>query len=341
LDRKIGWGILGCAGIAEKAFIPAVLGSRNGLLAAIAARDEARARDWAARFDILTVPRTYRDLIEDPTVQAVYNPLPNNLHAEWSIRALRAGKHVLCEKPLAMSAAEARAMMAAAEANGVLLMEGFMYKFHPQIGKALDLLGQGRIGEVRTVHSSFTFRFERDAGNYRWSPALGGGALYDVGCYTLSAARLVCGAEPLAAVASARLDPATGIDMTTAALLEFPGGRFALCDSSFESDFQSRLHVVGTEGTLHLDRAFSAKGFDVAIALSRGDQREAVRVRKTDMYRLMAEHFGDAVLGREPLRFPATDALGNMLTIDACFESIRTGRRVVLGDNTLQGGSEP
>jgi xylose dehydrogenase (NAD/NADP) len=233
-----------------------------------------------------------------------------------------------------MNAAEARAMMAAAEANGVLLMEGFMYKFHPQIAKALDLLGQGRIGEVRTVHSSFTFRFERDGGNYRWSPALGGGALYDVGCYTLSAARLVCGAEPLVAVASARLDPVTGIDMTTAALLEFPGGRFALCDSSFESDFESRLHVVGTEGTLHLDRAFSAKGFDVAIALSRGDQREAVRVRKTDMYRLMAEHFGDAVLGREPLRFPATDALGNMLTIDACFESIRTGRRVVLGDNT-------
>jgi predicted dehydrogenase len=341
LDRKIGWGILGCAGIAEKAFIPAVLGSRNGRLAAIAARDEARARDWAARFDIRTAPRTYQDLIEDPTVQAVYNPLPNNLHAEWSIRAMQTGKHVLCEKPLAMNAAEARAMMAAAEANGVLLMEGFMYKFHPQIGKALDLIRQGRIGQVRSVHASFTFRFEGDGENYRWSPALGGGALYDVGCYTLSAARLVCGAEPLSAVAAARLDPATGIDVTTAALLEFPGGRFALCDSSFESDYQSRLLVVGTEGTVHLDRAFSAKGFDVAIAIARGDLREAVRVRKTDMYRLMAEQFGDAVLGREPLRFPATDALGNMLTIDACFESIRTGRRVVLGDNIPQGGSEP
>ncbi len=341
MDRKIGWGILGCAGIAEKAFIPAVLGSRNGFLAAIAARDQARARDWAARFDIRTAPRTYQDLVEDPTVEAVYNPLPNDLHAEWSIRALRAGKHVLCEKPLAMSAAEAQAMTAAAEANGVLLMEGFMYKFHPQVGKALDLIGQGRIGEVRSVHSSFTFRFERDGVNYRWSPAMGGGALYDVGCYTLSAARLVCGAEPLAVSAAARLDPATGIDMTTAALLEFPGGRFALCDSSFESDFQSRLLVVGTEGTLQLDRAFSAKNFDVAIAIARSDLREAVRVRKTDMFRLMAEHFGDAVMGREPLRFPATDALGNMRTIDACFESLRTGRRVVLDDNTPQGGGLP
>ncbi len=340
MDRKIGWGILGCAGIAEKAFIPAVLGSRNGRLAAIAARDEARARDWAVRYDVHTALRTYQDLVEDPGVEAVYVPLPNDLHAEWSIRAMRAGKHVLCEKPLALNAGEVRSMMAAAEAHGVLLMEGFMYKFHPQIEKTLALIGQGKIGETRSVHASFTFTFARDGSNYRWSQAQGGGALYDVGCYTLSVARLVCGAEPLAVLAAARLDPATGVDMTTAALLEFPGGCFALCDSSFESHFQSRLLVAGTEGTLHLDRAFSAKGFDVAIAIARGDLREAVRVRRTDMFRLMAEHFADAVLGREPLRFPASDALGNARAIDACFESIRTGRRVVIADTVPQGGTE-
>ena len=328
MDAKIGWGILGCAGIAEKAFIPAVLGSRNGFLAAIAARDESRARAWAVRFDIHSALRTYQDLVEDPTVTAVYIPLPNHLHAEWAVRALRAGKHVLCEKPLAMNAVEAQAMIAAAQASGVLLMEGFMYKFHPQIEKTLEIVRGGKIGEVRSVHSSFTFQFARDRDNYRWSPEMGGGALYDVGCYTLSAARLVFGAEPLSVSAVARIDPATGVDMTTAALLEFPGGRFAHCDASFESHFQSRLHIVGTDGTLSLDRAFSAKDFDVALAIVHGDLRDAVRVHKADMFRLMAEHFADAVLGRAPLRYPASDALGNMRAIDACLASIRSGRTV-------------
>ena len=160
-------------------------------------------------------------------------------------------------------------------------MEGFMYKFHPQIEKTLELVRQGTIGEVRSVHSSFTFQFARDGSNYRWFPAMGGGALYDVGCYTLSLARLVFGAEPSSASAAARVDPATGVDMTTAALLEFPGGRFAQCDSSFESHFQSRLLAVGTEGTLRLDRAFSAKDFDVAIEIVRGRGRPGPVGRRT------------------------------------------------------------
>lgn len=327
-DRKVKWGILGCAGIAEKAFIPAVRESQNGVLAGIAARDEGRARAWADRFGFLKSHRTYQELVEDPAIDAIYNPLPNDLHAEWSIRAMRAGKHVLCEKPMALNAPEVRGMIAAAEAAGVLLMEGFMYKFHPQVEKTLALIRQGRIGEVRAVHSSFTFQFERDGANYRWFPGMGGGALYDVGCYTVSAARLVFGAEPVSAFARARIDPGTGVDMTTAAVLEFPGGRFAPCDSSFESHFQSRLLVVGSEGTLGLDRAFSAKDFEVALELVRGDKRESISVPRANMFTLMVEHFGDAVLGRTTLRYPAEDALGNMRVIDACFESIRTGRVV-------------
>ena len=153
---------------------------------------------------------------------------------------------------------------------------------------------------MRSVHSSFTFRFERDGANYRWFPAMGGGALYDVGCYTISIARLVLGAEPVSVFAAARVDPATGIDMTTSALLEFPGGRFAHCEASFESHFQSRLLVVGSEGTLRLDRAFSAKDFDATVEIVRGDAKEAVRIPKADMFLLMIEHFGDAVLGRAP-----------------------------------------
>jgi predicted dehydrogenase len=328
MDRKINWGILGCAGIAEKAFIPAVRGSRNGVLAGIASRDEFKAKAWADRFGFLKHHRTYQELIEDPAVDAIYNPLPNDLHAECSIRAMRAGKHVLCEKPMALNAPEVRAMIGAAESGGVLLMEGFMYKFHPQVEKTLALIREGRIGEVRAVHSSFTFQFERAGDDYRWSPAMGGGALYDVGCYALSAARLVFGAEPVSVTALARIDPATGVDMTTAAVLEFPGGRFAHCDSSFESHFQSRLLVVGTEGTLALDRAFSAKNFDTAIEVVRGDSKETVRIPRANMFTLMVEHFGDAVLGKTPLLYPPQDALHNTRAIDACFESIRTGRAV-------------
>ena len=338
MDRKVNWGILGCAGIAEKAFIPAVRESRNGVLAGIAARDENRARDWAGRFGFLKSHRTYQELVEDPGIDAVYNPLPNDLHAEWSIRAMRAGKHVLCEKPMAMNAGEVREMIGAAEAGGVLLMEGFMYKFHPQMEKTLALIREGKIGEVRAIHSSFTFQFERDGANYRWFSAMGGGALYDVGCYTTSVARLVFGAEPVSVFATARIDPATGVDMTTAAVLEFPGGRFAHCDSSFEAHFQSRLLAVGTEGTLALDRAFSAKDFETAIEVIQGDAKEAVRIPQANMFTLMVEHFGDALLGRAPLLYPPEDAFGNMRAIDACFESIRTGRAVEIPDTIHQGG---
>lgn len=328
--RKVRWGILGCAGIAEKAFLPAVLQSRNGVLAAIASRDEPRAADWARRFGFARSYGSYQDLVDDPAVDAVYNPLPNDLHAGWSIRALRAGKHVLCEKPMALDADEVEAMIRAAAANRVRLMEGFMYRFHPQIGKTLELVRGGAIGDVRTVHSSFTFRFTRDGANYRWSPAQGGGALYDVGCYTVSIARLVLGTEPLAVSAAARIDPATGVDMTAAVLLEFPGGRFALCDASFESSFQSRLLAVGSEGSLRLERAFSAKEFDSSVEIVRGDAAESFAVPKANMFTLMVEHFGDAVLGGTPLRHPASDAWHNMRVIDACFESIRTGARVLV-----------
>lgn len=329
-DGKIRWGILGCAGIAEKAFIPAVRASRNGALAAIASRDGSRAADWARRFGFARAHASYEALLDDPAVDAVYNPLPNDLHAPWSIRALRAGKHVLCEKPMALNADEVRAMIEAAEAGGLRLMEGFMYKFHPQIAVALDLARGGALGGLRTVHASFTFRFARDGANYRWSPAQGGGALYDVGCYTVSIARLFFGAEPVAVSAAARVDPVTGVDMTTAALLEFPGGRFASCDASFEAQFQSRLLAVGADGLLRLDRAFSAKDFDVAVEVLRGDAAESRVVPKAGMFVNMVEHFGDAVLGLAPLAVPASDAWHNMRVLDACSESVRTGARVVL-----------
>jgi xylose dehydrogenase (NAD/NADP) len=330
LDRKIRWGILGCAGIAERSFIPAVQGSGNGRLYGIAARDAGRAAEWAREHGFEKSYRDYQALLDDPAVDAVYIPLPNHLHAEWSVRAARAGKHVLCEKPMAMNGAEVRGMAAAAGASGVLLMEAFMYKFHPQIEKTAALISEGEIGAVRSVHSSFTFFYEPDGRNYRWSPDMGGGALYDVGCYTTSAARLVFGAEPLSVFARAVFHPKCGVDVSTHVLLEFPGGRFAHCDCAFDAHFQSRLLAVGERGTLTLDRAFSAKHHEVEVRVVRGDAVERVHVPSANMFTLMVEHFGTSVIEKKPLRFPVRDAEMNMRTIDACFESIRTGLPVAL-----------
>jgi predicted dehydrogenase len=330
MTKKVNWGILGCAGIAERALIPAIAGSTNGRLYGIASRDPHRAADWAKRFGFERAYGGYAELIADPAVDAVYNPLPNHLHAPWSLRAVRAGKHVLCEKPMAMNAGEVREMAAAASASGVLLMEAFMYKFHPQIEKTLELIARGEVGGVRTVHSSFTFLFKSGRQDYRWFPEMGGGSLYDVGCYTTSVARLVFGEEPVSVFARARFDADSGVDIAAHALLEFPGGRFAHCDSAFDTQFQSRLLVAGDRGSIGLDRAFSAKQHDAEMRVVRGDEAETIRIPAANMFARMVEHFGEGVLEGTPLRYPAADAERNMRVIDACFESIKLGRPIDL-----------
>jgi xylose dehydrogenase (NAD/NADP) len=322
---KINWGILGCAGIAEKAFIPAIQESGNGILYGIASRDSKRAWDWALGFGFRKSYHNYQALLEDREIDAIYVPLPNNLHAEWAARAAEAGKHVLCEKPMALNAEEVRQMAKAAKKAGVLLMEGFMYRFHPQIERALEIIRAKEIGEVRTVHSSFTFNRAFGDTNYRLSPEMGGGALYDVGCYTISLARLVFGEEPQSVFARARMDPRTGVDLTGSALLEFTRGRAAHCDWSFESHFQSRLLAVGSEGSVVLDRAFSGKDSDVEVRIAKGDRTITDRIPRVNMFARMIEHFGDCIFKRTPLRYPPEDAEKNMRAIDACFKSLKTG----------------
>lgn len=330
MARKVAWGILGCAGIAARALIPAIHAASNGLLLGIASRNPRTAKEWAARFDIPKAYAGYAALLGDPDIEAVYIPLPNSLHKEWSVRAARAGKHVLCEKPMAMNAAEARTMEAAAAGSGVLLMEAFMYRFHPRMERALRLIASGAVGEVRSVRSVFTFLFDAAVDDYRWKPEFGGGALYDIGCYPVSASRLVFGAEPVSVFARARFHPKHGVDTETELLLEFPGGRFASLCGGFESQFRSSLEVAGREGLLALERAFSAKHFETEIRLVAGEKRRAIRFPPNDQYARMVEHFGESVLRGRPLRYPPEDAVANMRVIDAAFRSIRTGRPVRL-----------
>jgi xylose dehydrogenase (NAD/NADP) len=327
---KLHWGILGCAGIAERALIPAIREARNAELAGIAARDPERAADWARRHGIGRSFPGYAELVEDPGIDAVYIPLANHLHAEWSVLAARAGKHVLCEKPLALNEAEVRTMFAAAEAAKVVLMEAFMYRFHPLFERTLELVRAGAVGDVRTVRSAFSFMNAHGPDDYRWNPDAGGGALYDLGCYPISAARTIAGREPDAVLARARLHPSNGTDLGTSILLAFGGGPLALLDCAFDVPFQSWLETAGSEARLSLDRAFSAKSFDVRIAIVRGAATESLDIPAANAYTRMVEHFGRAVSGAEPLRYGREDAIGTARVIDAAFASARAGRPSVL-----------
>ncbi|HRD01792.1 MAG TPA: Gfo/Idh/MocA family oxidoreductase [Candidatus Saccharicenans sp.] len=325
-SEKIKWGILGCAAIAGKALIPAFKKAQKAELVAISSRSAATATDWAKKFGLAKSYGSYEELLADKEIDAIYIPLPNHLHFEWTVKALRAGKHVLCEKPLALTAGEVMEMFEEAQANKRLLMEAFMYRFHPRLGKAVELIESGAIGEPRLVCSAFTFVFDREPDNYRWSPLMGGGALYDVGCYTINAARLAFKAEPQEIRATAHLDEKTGIDLTASLLCTFSGTRQALLASSFELEFQSSLEISGRDGSLFLGRVFSAKDFSTEIILCQGEKLTSFNFPPVDQYQLMVEHFGQAIAGRVSPQIDFQDSFGNALTLEKALKSVRKGQ---------------
>jgi xylose dehydrogenase (NAD/NADP) len=285
----VGWGVLGAAHIARRAWLEAIAASRNSRLVGMASRDPERARELLAPYPEARVFATYESMLADPGVEAVYNPLPNSLHREWTIRALEAGKHVLCEKPLAVNAHEAEEMAAAAGAAGRHLMEAFMYRFHPAMR---ELVATAR--EPMHVQASFGFRV-RSEGDIRVQAALGGGALLDVGCYTVSVARWILG-EPDAIFARSTFR--NEIDLTTSALLLFPGGTSAAAWCSVESPEIQELTVITRDGVLRRPRAFN----------SRHDP--------DDPYQLMVESFADSVIHDRPVAIPLSESIANMRVLD-------------------------
>lgn len=286
---RVGWGVLGAAWIAGRAVLPAIAASRNGRLVAIASRDQEKARRMAANHPGARVLDSYEAVLADPDVDAVYIPLVNNLHREWTLRCLDAGKHVLCEKPLGMNAREAGEMADAATASGRLLMEAFMYRFHPRIGAFVAALT-----DPLYVHATFGFRLD-DPGNYRLRAPLGGGALLDVGCYTVSVARWIMG-EP--ATVTARTRDSGGVDLTVSAILGFEGGETASIWASFESREEQSLEVVTRERTERFERPFSS-------------WRDP-----EDPYQLMVESFADSVLLDRPVAIPLAESIANMTVLD-------------------------
>ncbi|MEP6751955.1 MAG: Gfo/Idh/MocA family oxidoreductase [Candidatus Dormiibacterota bacterium] len=282
--------MLGAASIADSDVMPAIRASHNGRLVAIASRDPERARAMASRHSVPLVSASYEALLQEPEVDAVYIPLHNSVHKEWALRAAAAGKHVLCEKPLGMNAAEAEEMGAGAEKAGVLLMEAFMYRFHP--GPREFVAG---LRDPMYVNATFGFTLE-DPANYRMKKELGGGALLDVGCYTVSVARWILG-EPVGVSASAHLaDGPDGVDMTVSGLLRFESGATASVWASFEGPEEQELTVVTKRGRVRLERPFSTM--------------------QPNPYQLMVESFAASVLGGYPVELPVSDSVANMRVLD-------------------------
>jgi D-xylose 1-dehydrogenase (NADP+, D-xylono-1,5-lactone-forming) len=336
MTDKIRWGVLGNATVARTCVIPAIQKSRNGLVHALATRRPEIADLLAAENHIERIYDRYEALLEDPAIDAVYIPLPNHLHLPWTLRALSAGKHVLCEKPIACTAQEAHEMADAVGRGNLFLMEAFMYRFHPRSRQIKQWVSEGRIGEPRLVRSAFCFHMAQEileAGdNVRLRAGMGGGALLDVGCYSVSVARWMMGAEPTQVQAQAIYHD-TGVDVHVVGTLQFPGGGLATLEASFISALQQTFSVVGTGGAIDLPHdAFIPWQKNAEYILRGQDQETGCKhvVPGADEYQLMVEHFSDAVLGNAKLDFLFKDSIANMKVLDALMQAALSGNTVKL-----------
>jgi len=316
----VRWGILSTARI-NRPVIAAARASDRFDVVAVASREQARADAYAREHDIARAYASYESLLEDPDVDAVYNSLPNSMHVDWTIRALEAGKHVLCEKPFDRRPEEVERAFDTAERHGLVLMEAFMWRHHPQTKKLAEIVRSGRIGEPRVVLARFSFPLENTA-DIRMLPELDGGALMDLGCYCISGARLI-GGEPVLVQGRQLLGP-TGVDMRFLGTLEFPGDLSAQFTCGMDMPFSRRLEVVGSDESAVLEDPWGGRDPHVQV----GDER--IDVEDADRYQLELENISDAIRGEgEPL-LGREDAVGQSRTIEALYRSAETGAAVSL-----------
>lgn len=321
--EKIRWGVLSTANIGRTQVIPAIFRAENAEMSAISSRGD---RVYAAARE-LGIPKAYESyeaLLDDPEIDAVYIPLPNNLHKEWVIKAAGKGKHVLCEKPAALSAQEAKEMIEACEANGVKFMEAFMYQLHPQHARVKEIIASGEIGEVKLIKSSHSFYLNNREGDIRMDKTMGGGSIYDVGSYCVQVIRHLTDSEPVKVQAIAELDEATGIDLTSTVYMKMDNGVKAMFDCSFDMINRNEYEVIGTEGKIKVPFAFRPDingGIGKVVIQNNGMTREEKIYG--DIYRMEIEQFSRAILdGGEPV-ITTESTLKNMAVLDKCYESIQ------------------
>jgi predicted dehydrogenase len=328
--QPVNWGVISTAKIGVEKVIPAMQKSRHCRIQAIASRDPARARKWAATLGIPKAYGSYEELLADPAIEAVYNPLPNHLHVPWSAKAAAAGKHVLCEKPIALDAGEAQALIAARDRSGRLIAEAFMVRGHPQWLRTRELVRAGRIGELRAIQGCFSY-FLTDPADVRNQADIGGGGLYDIGCYPIVTSRFLFGAEPTRVIGLIERDPVLKIDRLASGILDYPQGQASFVCSTQLVAYQ-RMQVFGTTGRIEVEIPFNAPPdrpcrifIDDGSGL--GDASAAAEsFAVCDQYAIQGDLFSEAVRGGAPLAFPLEDAVNNMRVIDALFRSAGTGR---------------
>ncbi len=320
------WGLLSTANI-NRALITPLRASQRNKLVAVASRSPETARAYAGQWKIPQAFGSYEEMLASPDVDVVYVSLPNSLHAEWSIRALRAGKHVLCEKPIAIRLEEMDAMIATARETGKVLAEAFMYRHHPQTLQVKQLLESGAIGKVLLVNGAFTFKLE-NPGDVRLAPELGGGSVWDVGCYPLSYTRAMLGEEPQEVFAW-QVQASSGVDMSLTGQLRFPSGALAQVSSSFASPEYTQMTFLGETGSLVVPRPFGPETNE-KIVLRRGDEEEILTVPGEELYLGEVEDLADAVLLGKPQRVSLADSRANTAVLLALLESARTGKPVRL-----------
>jgi predicted dehydrogenase len=324
-DEKIRWGVLGAARIAHDYVIPAINLSANGRVTAIASRSESKLSQFSKEFGIEDTFLTYEDMLDSADIDAVYIPLPNNLHHRWTIEAARRKKHILCEKPAALNVAQCKEMISTCESNGVLFMEGYMYRFHPQFDVLKDEMESGIIGKILHVRSAFWFKLE-DLSDIRYQKETGGGALFDLGCYCVSASRLILGSEPSFIEATSKFNEMKDVDEITIGMMKFPGSKFASFDCGFLAPLHSRLYVIGGEGLIEMPEAFEFPQQPRLVVFKNGSvtPTKIIKIEQANAYKLMVEHFADCILHNKSPLYDASDALRNMMTLENILASSRS-----------------
>ncbi|HKD35727.1 MAG TPA: Gfo/Idh/MocA family oxidoreductase [Pirellulales bacterium] len=323
---KVRFGVLSTAKIGVEKVIPAMQKGRLTEVVAIASRSADRAKAAAARLGISQAHGSYDHLLADPNVDAIYNPLPNDLHVPWSIKALEAGKHVLCEKPIALGATQARELLAAGRRHPRLkLMEAFMYRHHPQWIMAKQLVDSGKIGTLRTIQTFFSF-FNDDPANIRHDSAMGGGSLMDIGCYAISLSRWLFEAQPKRVLGLVQYDPEFNVDRTASTILDFGHGTATFTCSMQVAPLQ-QVHIVGNEGRIDLcEVPFNAPNDrPCVVRYARGSEFHSINCEICDQYTIQGDLFAEAIVNDTPVPTPIEDAVANMEVIDAIVASGKAG----------------
>jgi len=318
------WGLLSTARI-NRALIEPLQSSKNSMLCAVASRSYDKAAEYAKLWGIPRFHSTYEALLSDPEIDVIYNSLPNGLHAEWTIKAMQMGKHVLCEKPLATSIDDADAIIQSAKNTGMVVTEAFMYRHHPQTLLVKQMVDNGAIGNIQLIRGSFCYTNTR-ASDPRFVPELGGGSLWDVGCYPLSYTRYITGKEP-DEVFGHQETGQTGIDLLYTGQMHFPGGVIAQFESSFISPFKAYMEITGDKGRIQISEPYKP-GIQTKLILEKDGQTQTIQVKGEKLYYGELEDIENAIIYGKPLRISLEESKANIATIEALYQSARLAKSI-------------